>query len=225
MHFNAKAVDNGKEVLVAMEKRTYDLVLTDCQMPEMDGYEVTMCIRQLDSVKVRLVPIIAMTASEIRGDREKFLVGMSDYLSKLVKRKALEAMLVRWLYDETYRQELLRWFPPPNKQTPTISPTPSSIPESPITARPPLAQASESINLVTSTSTNSQSSDVTTKQEYGKDGASGTTASTNLPRLGKRRLLTSVTPGGCVTTAGYTGVRCNDHEFAPPIGKFASIYP
>ncbi|KAG9091857.1 hypothetical protein FS749_016178 [Ceratobasidium sp. UAMH 11750] len=171
MNFNAEAVDNGKEVLVAMEKRTYDLVLMDCQMPEMDGYEATMCIRQLDSVEVRSVPIIAMTASAIRGDREKCLnVGMSDYLSKPVKRKALEAMLVRWLYDETYRQELSRWFPPPNKQTPTVSPTPPPILETPILARPPLAQASESIKSIASTSTESQSSGVTVKQESSKGG-------------------------------------------------------
>ncbi|KAG8735669.1 hypothetical protein FRC10_010285 [Ceratobasidium sp. 414] len=176
MNFNAEAADNGREVLAAMEKRAYDLVLMDCQMPEMDGYEATMYIRQLDSVEMRSVPIIAMTASAIRGDREKCLkgkyryrfydiLGMSDYLSKPVKRKALEAILIRWLYDETYRQELSRWFPPPNKQTPSISSTPSPVLESPTS---PLARASESIHLVASTS---QSSDVTAKQEPSTGGA------------------------------------------------------
>ncbi|KAF8751927.1 hypothetical protein RHS01_08256 [Rhizoctonia solani] len=127
MNFNAEAADNGKQVLAALERRTYDLILMDCQMPEMDGYEATMCIRQLESVEVRSIPIIAMTASAIRGDKEKCLkVGMSDYLSKPVKRQALEAMLVRWLYDETYRQELSRWFLPPQKalsMSPTSTPT------------------------------------------------------------------------------------------------------
>ncbi|CAE6476564.1 unnamed protein product [Rhizoctonia solani] len=122
MNFNAEAVDNGKQVLAAMEKRTYDLILMDCQMPEMDGYEATLCIRQMGSPETRSVPIIAMTASAIRGDKEKCLeVGMSDYLSKPVKRKALEAMLVRWLYDESYRQELSRWFLPPVQQSPSAS--------------------------------------------------------------------------------------------------------
>ncbi|KAJ1300855.1 hypothetical protein OPQ81_002494 [Rhizoctonia solani] len=125
MKFNAEAVDNGKEVLVAMEKRTYDLILMDCQMPEMDGYEATLCIRQLESAETRSVPIIAMTASAIRGDKEKCLkVGMSDYLSKPVKRQALEAMLVRWLYDETYRQELSRWFLSPVQPSASLSSLP-----------------------------------------------------------------------------------------------------
>ncbi|KAH7325446.1 hypothetical protein B0J17DRAFT_632919 [Rhizoctonia solani] len=127
MNFNAEAVDNGKEVLAAMEKRTYDLILMDCQMPEMDGYEATMCIRQLGCAETRSVPIIAMTASAIRGDKEKCLkVGMSDYLSKPVKRQALEAMLVRWLYDEAYRQQLSRWFLPPVQQSSSSS-SPHSV--------------------------------------------------------------------------------------------------
>ncbi|KAG8732633.1 hypothetical protein FRC11_011951 [Ceratobasidium sp. 423] len=77
MGFNAEAADNGKEVLAAMERRLYDLILMDCQMPEMDGYEATLCIRQLQSAETRSVPIIAMTASAIRGDKEKCLKGIS----------------------------------------------------------------------------------------------------------------------------------------------------
>ncbi|CCO35246.1 Hybrid signal transduction histidine kinase K [Rhizoctonia solani AG-1 IB] len=124
MGFNAEAVDNGKEVLAAIERRTYDLILMDCQMPEMDGYEATLCIRQLGSAEARSVPIIAMTASAIRGDKEKCLkVGMSDYLSKPVKRQSLEAMLVRWLYDETYRQELSRWFSSPFQHPASLTPS------------------------------------------------------------------------------------------------------
>ncbi|CCO31937.1 Hybrid signal transduction histidine kinase K [Rhizoctonia solani AG-1 IB] len=124
MGFNAEAVDNGKEVLAAIERRTYDLILMDCQMPEMDGYEATLCIRQLGSAEARSVPIIAMTASAIRGDKEKCLkVGMSDYLSKPVKRQSLEAMLVRWLYDETYRQELSRWFSSPFQHSASLTPS------------------------------------------------------------------------------------------------------
>ncbi|QRV85636.1 Hybrid signal transduction histidine kinase [Ceratobasidium sp. AG-Ba] len=166
MNFNAEAVDNGKEVLTAMEKRTYDLVLMDCQMPEMDGYEATMCIRQSESVETRSVPIIAMTASAIRGDREKCLnVGMSDYLSKPVKRKALEAMLTRWLYDETYRQELSRWFPPPSKQSACTSLTSSPTLENgaPLSSRPPFPQAPDSARSVNSIGAESHHSDATVK--------------------------------------------------------------
>ncbi|KAJ1300849.1 hypothetical protein OPQ81_002489 [Rhizoctonia solani] len=148
MNFNAEAADNGNQVLAALEKRTYDLILMDCQMPEMDGYEATLCIRQLESVEVRSVPIIAMTASAIRGDKEKCLkVGMSDYLSKPVKRQALEAMLVRWLYDETYRQELSRWFLPPSQNalfTSSIN-TPPLETVTPTGARPALVRAPESM--------------------------------------------------------------------------------
>ncbi|KAF8597841.1 hypothetical protein BDV93DRAFT_499265 [Ceratobasidium sp. AG-I] len=170
MNFNAEAADNGKEVLTAMERRTYDLVLMDCQMPEMDGYEATMCIRQLDSVEMRSVPIVAMTASAIQGDREKCLnVGMSDYLSKPVKRKALEAMLERWLYDETYRQELSRWFPPPNKNISPVSPaTPSVLTAS---SRPLFYQASDSIKSVASAGAESTSTDSTTKDGAPEDRA------------------------------------------------------
>ncbi|CAE6497690.1 unnamed protein product [Rhizoctonia solani] len=147
MNFNAEAADNGKQVLAALERRTYDLILMDCQMPEMDGYEATRRIRQLESVEVRSVPIIAMTASAIRGDKERF--GMSDYLSKPVKRQALEAMLVRWLYDETYRQELSRWFLPPSSKSSSISSTStSSLENTPKSARPMLFQASESTQSV-----------------------------------------------------------------------------
>ncbi|CUA76460.1 multi-sensor hybrid histidine kinase [Rhizoctonia solani] len=162
MNFNAEAADNGKQVLAALERRTYDLILMDCQMPEMDGYEATKCIRQLESVEMRSVPIIAMTASAIRGDKEKCLeVGMSDYLSKPVKRQALEAMLVRWLYDETYRQKLSRWFLPPSQNSSVSSAgTPPLENGTPTSARPPLFQASESTQ---STSGFSVASDATIK--------------------------------------------------------------
>jgi YesN/AraC family two-component response regulator len=53
----------------------------------------------------------------------KFSVGMSDYLSKPVKRQSLEAMLVRWLYDETYRQELSRWFSSPFQHPASLTPS------------------------------------------------------------------------------------------------------
>jgi CheY-like chemotaxis protein len=92
--YRADAVANGKEVIHALETLPYDLVLMDCQMPEMDGFEATRAIRNL---KMN-IPIIAMTANAMKGDRDMCLeAGMNDYLSKPVKSSELGAALERWL--------------------------------------------------------------------------------------------------------------------------------
>jgi signal transduction histidine kinase/CheY-like chemotaxis protein/HPt (histidine-containing phosphotransfer) domain-containing protein len=98
----ADAVTNGAEAVKAMEAIPYDLVLMDCQMPEMDGYEATARIRDPQSqVRNHDIPIIAMTAYSMQGDREKCLeAGMNDYLSKPVVPQALAEMLEKWLADE-----------------------------------------------------------------------------------------------------------------------------
>jgi len=90
---------NGREALDALCRSTYDVVLMDCQMPEMDGYEATEAIRSPRSpVLDRTVPVIAMTANAMRGDRERCLeVGMDDYVSKPVDLRTLEEALERWL--------------------------------------------------------------------------------------------------------------------------------
>ena len=91
------AVENGREVLSALEENGYDCILMDIQMPEMDGLEATAAIRALpeDDPK-RDIPIIALTAHAMSGDREKFIeAGMNDYLSKPMDVDALEAMLAR----------------------------------------------------------------------------------------------------------------------------------
>ena len=99
MGLRVDVVANGQEAVDALQIIPYDLVLMDCQMPEMDGFEATRRIRQ-DGSKARnpCVPIIAMTASNMRGDREKCIqAGMNDFIAKPVQRKELEELLARCL--------------------------------------------------------------------------------------------------------------------------------
>jgi PAS domain S-box-containing protein len=87
----------GREVLAMLEKGAYDLVFMDCQMPEMDGYEATARIRQSEQDSGKHLPIIAMTANAMQGDREKCLsAGMDDYIAKPIRRESITEMLQKW---------------------------------------------------------------------------------------------------------------------------------
>ena len=100
--FSAVAVANGLEVLQAIKQIPYDLILMDCQMPELDGYETTRIIRS-EEHKLRRggarLYIIAMTANAMAGDREECLTsGMDDYISKPVRTDEIDAAITRGLH-------------------------------------------------------------------------------------------------------------------------------
>jgi CheY-like chemotaxis protein/HPt (histidine-containing phosphotransfer) domain-containing protein len=97
MGHRADAVANGKEAVEALRLLPYDVVLMDCQMPEMDGFEATASIRRPASgVRDPEIPIIALTAHAMKGDRDRCLAsGMNDYVSKPIQPGELQAALER----------------------------------------------------------------------------------------------------------------------------------
>jgi PAS domain S-box-containing protein len=87
---------NGQEAVEMIQMLPYDLVFMDCEMPELDGFEATMMIRANEKIRGGRIPIIAMTAHAMHGDREKCLAtGMDDYISKPVRMEQLHAALQR----------------------------------------------------------------------------------------------------------------------------------
>jgi CheY-like chemotaxis protein len=96
--FAVDVVGDGREAVDAAVRLAYDLVLMDCQMPEMDGFEATALIRRSEESTGRHVPILALTANAMAGDRARCLeVGMDDYLSKPVRAGDLYAAVERHL--------------------------------------------------------------------------------------------------------------------------------
>lgn len=99
--------NNGMEAVELFKQQSFDLVLMDCQMPEMDGFEATSLIRQLEEQGGAHVPIIALTANALTGDRDQCIAaGMNDYLSKPFTMPDFNAMIHKWLPFDRGLQEL-----------------------------------------------------------------------------------------------------------------------
>jgi PAS domain S-box-containing protein len=93
-----RAAGDGQEAIAAFKAEPYDLILMDCQMPTMDGYEATKQLRLLEDGTDRHTPIIAMTAHALQGDRERCIAaGMNDYVSKPMRHAELVAKLREWI--------------------------------------------------------------------------------------------------------------------------------
>jgi two-component system sensor histidine kinase/response regulator len=107
--YRADAVANGAEAIEALSRQNYDLVLIDCQMPEMNGYEAARAIRDPNSpVRNHNIPLIAMNANAMKGDREKCLIaGMDDCVAKPIRAQDLADAIERNLPREKQSQ-----FPP-----------------------------------------------------------------------------------------------------------------
>jgi two-component system, sensor histidine kinase and response regulator len=91
---SVKVANNGREAVETLEKEKFDLVLMDVQMPEMDGLEATATIREKEKESLERLPVIALTAHAMKGDREKCLaVGMDGYLTKPIRPQELDELL------------------------------------------------------------------------------------------------------------------------------------
>jgi two-component system sensor histidine kinase/response regulator len=122
--YAADTVSNGLQALEALQAIPYDIILMDCQMPEMDGYDATRAIRIREQSSDRCckwkspVHIIAVTANAMAGDREKCLAaGMDDYLSKPVRLQELRAVLERWKHRTQNRSHPIAVPPAKDSET------------------------------------------------------------------------------------------------------------
>jgi CheY-like chemotaxis protein len=98
--YRCDCAEEGMAAFNAVKKRRYDLILMDCQMPGMDGYEATGRIRAWEQANNghRPLPIVAVTAHAMKGDRERCLAcGMNDYMTKPVETRRLASMIAKWL--------------------------------------------------------------------------------------------------------------------------------
>lgn len=108
MQCDYEIAPNGKDAINKIHERNFDLVIMDCLMPVMDGYEATKEIRKLQNDKKiqAKLPIVALTANAMKGDRERCMEsGMDDYISKPVRKRELQISLLKWLKDIDIEKE------------------------------------------------------------------------------------------------------------------------
>jgi CheY-like chemotaxis protein len=105
LEIEADLVENGREAVEAVESRDYPLILMDCQMPEMDGYEATRRIRRRTDDRAK-IPIVAVTAHAVQGEREKAIAaGMTDYVTKPVTITRLVRTMSKYLETQKISSE------------------------------------------------------------------------------------------------------------------------
>ncbi len=143
--------ESGMQALAQVRKQAFDLIFMDCQMPEMDGFEAARHIVTMKAAgEIAPVPIVALTANALKGDRERCLeAGMDDYLSKPVRKANLEAILLKWLrgkLDESSPQEA-------EKPAPIAAPAPVYVaqhkPQQKLPAEVPLPTESIDADIFT----------------------------------------------------------------------------
>lgn len=97
MDLEVEVAENGKEALEKHQTKSFDVILMDIQMPEMDGFEATKAIRTNEGQN-KHTPIIALTANALTGDREKCIeAGMDDYIPKPIEADKLEELMKKYL--------------------------------------------------------------------------------------------------------------------------------
>lgn len=123
---NVDMADNGRQALDMIADNHYDLVLMDCQMPELDGYQATTLLRETEEGTGKHLPVIALTANAMVGDREKCLKsGMDDYLSKPIQPDKLTALIKKYAGTSSDVS-------PASKILPAAEPSPATHKEPPV---------------------------------------------------------------------------------------------
>lgn len=125
---NIDLAENGKEALEMIMKNKYDIVLMDCQMPEIDGYQTTTMLREMEKGTAQHLPVIALTANAMVGDKEKCLkAGMDDYLSKPIRPEKLTTMLAKYTAHKERKENNYILAPDEKKQTDNRQDTPIDL--------------------------------------------------------------------------------------------------
>lgn len=123
--YRVTSVESGRQALKALMGESFDLVLMDCSMPEMDGFEATRALRQQEMGSSHHIPIIALTANAMNGDRDRCLeAGMDDYVAKPFDRETLLAVLARWSQSSAATQSA----PRTNVEAAAVRPAPDAGP-------------------------------------------------------------------------------------------------